>query len=470
MSNKRYLEIDSTYRNRNEYPNPSNFTALLSQTGTRTARDAYDPVSIAAPQKIWIPNNLVLTGGEILTPSSIATQSEFIAKFPSENANVTHNYYKGYPINVFSPNGENVKIVEWKYLSTDGTNDYFTINVSPPFSEVPYGDVTFKTAETVNNLTSGAIFIPDGFNVDEVYTGCILYNQNKNQFRPIISYDSTTRLISLDLTDAPIDLDWLLDETLIIRKALPQYTGTLVDGTSKTTFTVPIGTRINVGDMIRFTGPQDSSNENQVCRVVQYTGDNPVQPTPPPPPCPPPPHILPNIVTINCVLPDVPHINDTFEILQFTRDNVVPINYTGSTVSQQEMVCYEIELINLVLPTQTLTTGSLALYPYVYVELQNVSAASSGTNGVIYSNNPHARRRLFRSIINDNPNPLVSPYIKLDGDGMVQTVKFKPNDNLKFGVYLPDGSPFTTVLTDSVSPNAPNPLLQISAMFSIRRL
>ena len=79
-----------------------------------------------------------------------------------------------------------------------------------------------------------------------------------------------------------------------------------------------------------------------------------------------------------------------FEILQFTRDNAVPFCYSGSLVSQQEMVCYEIELINLVLPNKTLTSGGrTAFYPYVYVELQNVSGASAGTKCVIYSNNPN---------------------------------------------------------------------------------
>ena len=166
-----------------------------------------------------------------------------------------------------------------------------------------------------------------------------------------------------------------------------------------------------------------------------------------------------------------PMNNDVFEILQFTRDNVVPFTYTGSTVSQQQMVCYEVELINLVLPNLTLKTGGrVAFYPYVYVELQNITGSSGGNTNIIYSNNPNSVRRLFRAAIDDIPNPLISPFIKIDGDGMTQTIKFKPNDSFKFGVYLSDGTLFETVYEDSYGPAPANPLVQISAMFSMKKV
>ena len=114
--------------------------------------------------------------------------------------------------------------------------------------------------------------------------------------------------------------------------------------------------------------------------------------------------------------------------------------------------------------------GRSAFYPYFYVELQNVSGTGAGLKNIIYSNNPHATKMLFRAAIDDIPNPLISPFIKIDGDGMVQTVKFKPNDSFKFGVYLPNGSQFQTVDDDLYSPAPSDPLVQISAVFSMKRL
>ena len=161
------------------------------------------------------------------------------------------------------------------------------------------------------------------------------------------------------------------------------------------------------------------------------------------------------------------------QILAFDKDSSYPMNYTGSTVSQNQMVCYEIELISLILPNKPLDNaigGLIAFYPYLYVELSNVSAPSSGMKGIIYSNNPNANRALFRVGIDDTPTPAISAFIKVDGNGAVQTVKFKPNDNLYFRVYLQNGELYQTQDKDTTPPTPPDVFVQISAEFSIKRL
>ena len=161
------------------------------------------------------------------------------------------------------------------------------------------------------------------------------------------------------------------------------------------------------------------------------------------------------------------------QLLTFDRDNEQPLNYTGSTVSQNQMVCYEIELISLILPNLPLDNtigGLIAFYPYLYVELSNRTAPSAGTKGVLYSNNPNANRALFRVAVDDTPTPVISKFIKVDGDGAVQTVKFKPNDNLYLRVYLQNGTLFKTQQNDTSPPSPPDPFVQISAEFSIKRL
>jgi hypothetical protein len=161
------------------------------------------------------------------------------------------------------------------------------------------------------------------------------------------------------------------------------------------------------------------------------------------------------------------------QLLTFDRDNEQPLNYTGSTVSQNQMVCYEIELISLILPNLPLDNtigGLIAFYPYLYVELSNKTAPSGGTKGVLYSNNPNANRALFRVAVDDTPTPVISKFIKVDGDGAVQTVKFKPNDNLYLRVYLQNGTLFKTQQNDTSPPSPPDPFVQISAEFSIKRL
>ena len=160
-------------------------------------------------------------------------------------------------------------------------------------------------------------------------------------------------------------------------------------------------------------------------------------------------------------------------ILPFSYDNLNPFVYTGSLVSQQEVVCYEVELLNLVLPNQTLSVaggGFISYYPYVYVQLMNVDASGGHLKNIIYSNNPNSTNMLFRAAVDDVPNPLTSTFIKIDGDGAVQTIKFKPNDNLLFAVYMPDGEVFQTLEPEWYGPCIANPKAQISAYFSIKRV
>jgi hypothetical protein len=163
----------------------------------------------------------------------------------------------------------------------------------------------------------------------------------------------------------------------------------------------------------------------------------------------------------------------TYELEKFSRENYTPFIYTGSTVSSQQEVCYEIELVNLVLPNTVLQSGRGGrpiFYPYLYVELQQVASSNSHQKGIIYSNNPNSYKMLFRALVNDTATPASSPFIKIDGDSMSHVIKFKPNDSFKFGVYHANGSVFQTVAIDTTPPSNPNPMVQISACFSFKRV
>jgi len=160
-----------------------------------------------------------------------------------------------------------------------------------------------------------------------------------------------------------------------------------------------------------------------------------------------------------------------YEILAFNRDSFQYLNYFGTQASMNQQVCYELELLNLVLPNKTLITGVgnlIAFYPYVYVEFVNMSNMSGPQN--FYSNNPSSSRMLFRVPVTNVNSPDRAAFVFMDGRGMRQTIKFKPNDNFRFSVYLSNGELFTTAESDSVPPAAPIFDLQVSALFGVRRL
>ena len=165
--------------------------------------------------------------------------------------------------------------------------------------------------------------------------------------------------------------------------------------------------------------------------------------------------------------------NQQIEYLQYSGDNLHPLNFTGTRVSQSQAVCYKIKLISITLPNLPLDNqigGLISFYPYLYVELSNVNSPMRGNKGIIYSNNPNANRALFKVNVSDTNTPIRSRFIKLRAGGSVQTVKFTPNDDLYFRVYLKDGTLFETQQKDTAPPLPPDFFVQISAQFEIDRV
>lgn len=162
-------------------------------------------------------------------------------------------------------------------------------------------------------------------------------------------------------------------------------------------------------------------------------------------------------------------MND-INITTFNNNNFSPLLYNGTMVDMNQTVCYIIQLLSITLPNAPLKTGSrLAFYPYVYVELANVTSPNSASKQIIYSNNPNSNSALFIAPVTQLLQPESNTFITLSGSGMAQLVKFKPNDNLRFSVYLPDGKLFETLDIDPIPPYDNQLDLQIDAVFSITR-
>lgn len=165
-------------------------------------------------------------------------------------------------------------------------------------------------------------------------------------------------------------------------------------------------------------------------------------------------------------------------ILPYSYDNLFPfINAQSQIVNAQQW--YSLELINLILPNQILNSGFgslISFYQYVYVEIENSTGSGVSSNNNIISNNPNAVGMTFRATIDDIRDPFTASFIKIDGDGMSQVVRFDPQDNLKFSVYLSTGTDpntrelFKVLPEEHFSPNPPNPLIQITAMFCLKKV
>lgn len=553
------IELTSTYRDRNMYPEAADFVGDFGRSTTKAS--ARDPIINAAPLLSFTQNGVTSSifnlNSDILAPQQtlsgtvtnvgITSDRTVVVAFPVNEASHTENYYRGSVLRVFADSlGSHIE--ESRLLYTDAGFDAVLFVLDNSVSSMILGQgVIIENSSFITDLDNPAIFIPTGVRAANYYVNYWIMNNTRNEYRPIISYIGNSSLAFLDTSTeygGPISAAWTRDDDYTLRKGEPMVTGIVSDPVTTTfatdtlttgiqinnsTFTLPstnatsltqledfvlnitsgsatgqsrtiktynngnqtgtlqtgFGVTINPGDTYTITTntaytdvntiviPSTSSfagnnltgdfiritsgnNIEEMRRISSYD-NNPFSPTY-------------RYLTFATNLPNSLVANtDTFEILGFTDDSYHPLSYNGSRTSQQQMTCYEIELLDLVLPNQTLAVhnGSrITFYPYVYVELSNVSTRNTS---ILYSNNPNSVKATFRAAVTDVPNPVVSSFVKLDGNGAVHTFKFKPNDSLRLRVTLPNGEVFKTVLDEQFSPNEPNPLIQISALFQFKR-
>ncbi len=235
-----------------------------------------------------------------------------------------------------------------------------------------------------------------------------------------------------------------------LRKDIPLLRDVLtVNATSPTTITLgALASNVSnfyVGMYLRiFTGLAT----NSYARITSYNGAT-------------------KVANVSPALSGIPLAGDAYEICKFTKDNFSPLFYNGTTTMNQA-VCYNIELINLILPNVEISNGNAGFmddYPYFLVKLYNLN--SKPLNPLMYTNNPNAKECLFKM-----PMHLYlkdENFFTLDKCKAVQQITMKPDDSLHFSVCLPNGEPIVYKYSDYFSPSEPNPFLQISASFVLKK-
>jgi hypothetical protein len=539
MNNTRYIEINSTYRDRNLWPLSSEFEIPMSQTGKKMIEDSIDPVSLSMPIFSWTSNNLFINGaatvpltGNILSGTVIDPSTDSIG-YCSDNLTFVilttnppqqlKNYYVGLIIrDTQSADPRPIRrITNSIYLGQTTSGQYRTqISVFNTFSDIfKYGDaVEINDPTDFTNVNNPYIYIPDGALQENYYNEYLIYNQTRNQYRPISAYNSITHLITINTAtntlptnlSGPINI-WQTTDNYSVRLQEPSipFLGSsnptvyntinaIITPTKTRVYTTTAYTIIITDPSNNTLSRSQNAYKNQFLRILPF-GDNNTTPTDPLYEYDPTPSnnqarritnysyykdnttgnffgifsVYPGFNITTPLFDSVSSTGASIEILPFSFDNFNPFVYSGSLVSQQDTVCYEIQLLSLTLPNAILAIGNggrIAFYPYVYVQLSNVSATGASLKNIIYSNNPNATNVIFRAPVYDTQDPLNTPYTRIDGGGMVQTIKFKPNDNLYFKVSLYSGESYETVVPEYYSPSTPNPRAQVTAVFSIKRL
>lgn len=524
---KKYLELESTYRNRNLCANQGSFDVQISQSGVHDRTSAVDPITDAYPIKTFTIADEVITGSinVFVDPPTnglfVSSTTKFIfttaAVITAPSNKFIKNYYVGaviYKTQVPAviDDGPFARILEWIYIKNSATGSQFSVVVDTGFPyEVFYTSTNFSIGQ-MSLTAQNQLFIPSAENSPNTYSGYYVFNQNigaNPRYTQITNFDEDTHLA---VAQTNIGTWATASDVLVLRKSLPniyngQYmlynttpvylVGTTPPGPNYNICTLAVDnlgvTLINsdpsyINSFVRYypdTIPQ-LPTAPKVTRiigvVVRVSGGNIVTPfyavdttglinrkyvnianTPPfvitPTPW----------IATEAAIPTVPTVN-IIEIMPYTTDNFSPFVYNGSLASQNQTVAYEVSLNSLILPNVVLENGGrIAYYPYVYVELENIGSSSSNVN-TIYSNNPNSYKAIFKVPITDLNHPTSAPFVKLTGNGMVQTIPFKINSDMRVSVKLPFGSLFTTQLQDNSNGQRPNPLLQIAFTFEVNRI
>jgi len=452
----KYLEIDSTYRNRRDHPNPTSFDLITAQSGTQiVSTSSLSPVSLSTPIVTYKSSDINAIESTSVQDNNVNSPVSFITCFPvAQNANKTSDYYRGIQAaieitisDVVTSLG-NVSIHSWDYLNTVANEDCFRVVFAPAVDQSLFANITKFELLCSTNFALGNVFIPNGIASSQTYKNFLIYNETKNLSTIILAYDGSNSLAHI----AP-QAAWDITDIISLRRELPQEFGQFQAGSTKSS--VALANTANttpgslIGSFLRIT--QEGTNFGQISQINSYEGS----PT--------------FIATLSVILPTPPIAGDTYEILSFNKDGYVPLNYTGTHVTQD--ACYEIQLVNLIIPNVGVKEGGvLASYPYLYVEFQNYTTSSGGATNVIYSNNPNSCKKLFRIPVSDISPSSLNSFLTLDKCYMAQNVRITPYNSFKFAIYLPDGKPLEMSIEDNLPPQTPDPSLQVSALFSLRRI
>ena len=514
MSTK-YLEFNSLYRNRNIWPLASEFEIPIAQSGRNNEIDATDPVSESMPIFAWTSNNLVVGGSSQTLGAPTIVDNTFPIQYSTDSTvfvisttlklQQLKNYYRGLIV-ADTTNIKNVyrRIADYKYLGSyiSGGNTYYRAQIITfnPFNDnfIPGNTLLINDPTDFSDPNIPIIWVPSGPIQDNAFNGCILYNETINQYRPILSYQTITNMLMLDTSGSLISTNysgpiivggagnWNTTDNFSIRKQPPVFYPILGNPVNLLSVVSSTSNTIIVNCLAGLSQVKDYY-KNYFLRIQPYSGGVSIYDWNP---------ILSNnkgyIIFSSYRIPEdtslpctgigfklypslysIPAVNTPLEILPFSYDNFNPFVYTGSLVSQQEMVCYEVRLSHITMPNYTLVTGNggrASNYPYMYVVLSNVSSTGGRLKNILYSNNPNAVNVIFRVQIYDVQSTLSTPFVRISGDSVPQVIKFKPNDNLYFRLTLPNGDLFQTILVENFSPSAPNFLAQISALFSFKRV
>lgn len=200
---RKYLELDSTFRNRRQYPNPSDFAVPFQISGSyNNCIEAFDPVCLSTPVEQG-------TGAQLVVPSQITlvplVSSAIMNYYVKQYIGLINTSVTPYQIQ-YSKIGEyngltRVATTIGNYTLPNGTYLY-TIRKQLP-AEIPYN--TNNEVSAVLNMTTIVFYSPLAVMIqpslahEDAYKGMCLrlvsYAPFMEEYQNIVSYDAANHTV-----------------------------------------------------------------------------------------------------------------------------------------------------------------------------------------------------------------------------------------------------------------------------------
>ena len=396
----KYLDIDSTYRNRIDYPDPNSFVV---RNANSLNMSPYNLVAFNLPVYSFPFSELYSTG--VFSPLTFFNGGVNNLILSNLETTTIPNFYAGYILESIAPT-----------TTTPTTTQYSTV-----------------------------------------------------QYRTIASYDSPNQTVTLTEDFAneipPTTVAVVVGSNYIIRKNKPIFIGNISTVTSTTEYilTKPLGAGYGFVPVdnnsiyyLRVRKSATSLNDNVIVPItLKTTVVNNVS------------TVVPNTIILSSPLSLT--VNDSVEIVGPGQNIITSLRYASGGSQSIQGGDYELELLWLSVPNQVLDVGyggTLDRYPYIYCSLY--TGITNTTQQVLYSNNPHTSKVIFKVPVNEYFGD--TSFITLKDSKAKQTIYFDPSQDLFFELTLPDGTVISFNEFDNPPPYPPNPFLQINILVSMKKI
>lgn len=455
------LDINSAFRNRNQYPNASEFALNIGNQTVKLKNNADDPISLAAPLVSFTPNKLdkinpSATANNEITLNIVSKTSFTIVAQPTagEELHTEDDYYTNLSV---VTTGSVYLIDGYEYMGKidygggSGLKDtglFYIINLGAEDDNL-LPSTSFDIKDNRTSTFGGSVtslWIPNNLCIN--FDNYFLYNESLGTAVKISDHDVNQSTILFS------DTTFLATHNYSIRRELPRFFQN-INTTDSTQTYITVNTEVPndlIYNFIRIINDDEYSYplanpKNHIAKIMSIDYDPGTNKSNI--------YIQPNLSSLSF------GTNPKIEFMMFSRDNNMSYGFIPKSISSTNMP-YKLTLTNISLPIKKKYKIPVPFFLYLQVSNENRTSSKS-----LITNNQNILGNTFKLHVHK-----VLKDKTLDVKVLNPTIISNLNihENLIIKLCDIDGITYTKNDTDNVSPRIPVYKNQISGTILIEHI